>query len=248
MKPNGNTILITGGGSGIGLALADRLHALGNRIILAGRRLDVLEQAAAGRPGMATMQMDLSDASGTDQSAQAIIAAHPELNILINNAGILRYEVLDRHRDLSDAEETITTNLLGPIRLTNALIAHLAEQADAAVINVTSGLAFVPMAAAPTYCATKAAMHSYTLSLRQSLKGRIEVIEIAPPAVQTQLTPGQETRSGYQPLAEFADEVMALLSQQPTPAEILVKQVQPLRHAEAEGHFEEKLALLNMPH
>ncbi|WP_410217789.1 SDR family NAD(P)-dependent oxidoreductase, partial [Paracoccus sp. (in: a-proteobacteria)] len=123
-----------------------------------------------------------------------------------------------------------------------------AEQADAAVINVTSGLAFVPMAAAPTYCATKAAMHSYTLSLRQSLKGRIEVIEIAPPAVQTQLTPGQETRSGYQPLAEFADEVMALLSQQPTPAEILVKQVQPLRHAEAEGHFEEKLALLNMPH
>jgi uncharacterized oxidoreductase len=167
------------------------------------------------------------------------------LNVVINNAGIMRFEALDQARDLSDAEATITTNLLGPIRLTDALTEHLLGQPDAALINVSSGLAFVPLTATPTYSATKAAIHSYTVSLREALKGRIEVIELVPPAVQTDLTPGQATREGYLPLADFIDEVMALFQQQPTPREILVQRVAFLRHAEAEHRFDHAVMSLN---
>jgi len=164
---------------------------------------------------------------------------------LINNAGIMRFETLDHARNLSDAEATITTNLLGPIRLTNALIDHLVAQADAAIVNVTSGLAFVPLVDTSTYNATKAAIHSYTVAMRDALAGKVEVIELAPPAVQTGLTPGQESREGYQPLDEFADEVMALFAQQPTPPEILVQRVAFLRNAEREGRFDETFKQLN---
>jgi uncharacterized oxidoreductase len=155
--------------------------------------------------------------------------------VLVNNAGIMRFERLDAERDLADAEATIATNLLGPIRLTNALINHLSGQADAAIVNVTSGLAFVPLMSTPTYSATKAAIHSYTIALREALRGRVEVIELAPPGVQTDLTPGQSTRPGYQPLEEFADEVMALFASNPTPEEILVKNVQSFRYSERDG-------------
>jgi uncharacterized oxidoreductase len=156
----------------------------------------------------------------------------------------MKFERLDHARDLSDAEATIVTNLLGPIRLTNALIDHLTAQADAAIVNVTSGLAFVPRIDAPTYCATKAAIHSYTVSLRETLKDKVEVIELVPPGVQTDLTPGQVDRSGYMPLNEFADEVMALFARQPTPPEILVERVKPLRTAEAEGRFDAMVTML----
>ncbi len=242
MKPTGNTILITGGGSGIGEALAHRLHDAGNTVIVAGRRPDALARAISGRPNMYTAVLDIDSADGIADFARRVLATHPGLNVLINNAGIMRFEVLNRSRDLADAEATIATNLLGPIRLTNALIDHLAAQFDAAIINVTSGLAFVPLTVTPTYCATKAALHSYTVSLREALQGRVEVIELVPPAVQTGLTPGQETRPGYQPLAEFTDEVMALLDQRPMPSEILVKGVHFLRHAEAEGRFDQAVA------
>ncbi len=245
MKTSGNTILITGGGSGIGEALAQRFHDAGNTVIVAGRRLDALERACAGRDDMHAITLDVESAEGVADFAARLLAAHPALNVLINNAGIMRFETLDRARDLADAETTITTNLLGPIRLTNALIEHLVGQADAAIVNVTSGLAFVPMVAAPTYSATKAAIHSYTVAMRQVLKDKVEVIELAPPAVQTGLTPGQESRPGYQPLDDFADEVMALFAQQPTPPEILVERVGFLRRAEAEGRFDETLVQLN---
>ncbi len=118
-------------------------------------------------------------------------------------------------------------------------------QADAAIVNVTSGLAFVPLVSTPTYSATKAALHSYTIALREALKGKVEVIELAPPAVQTELTPGQSSRPGYQPLNEFIAEVMDLFAQQPTPPEVLVERVRDLRFAEAEGSFEERLVKLN---
>ncbi len=162
--------------------------------------------------------------------------------MLINNAGIMRYEDVAASRDLADAEATIATNLLGPIRLIDALVDHLAAQPDAAIVNVTSGLAFVPLAATATYSATKAAMHSYTVSLREALKDKVEVIELAPPAVQTDLTPGQRDAVGYMPLDAFADEVMALFAQQPTPPEVLVEAVKFLRNAEAEGRFDATVA------
>jgi uncharacterized oxidoreductase len=245
MKISGNTILITGGGSGIGAALAQRFHAQGNRVIVAGRRRDALDAVIAGRDGMFAMTLDVESAEGVEDFASRVIAEHPSLNVVINNAGIMRFEALDVRRDLSDAEATITTNLLGPIRLTNALIDHLTARADGAIVNVTSGLAFVPLVDTPTYNATKAAIHSYTVSLREALKGKVEVIELAPPAVQTGLTPGQENRPGYQPLDEFIDQVMALFGQQPTPAEILVERVRFLRNAEAEGRFDATLQQLN---
>jgi uncharacterized oxidoreductase len=245
MKTTGNTILITGGGSGIGAALAHRFHDLGNTVIISGRRQEALESICAGRANLHALAVDVGDAASIATLAETVIAQYPGLNVLINNAGIMRSEALDRHRDLFDAEATITTNLLGPIRLTNALIDHLAGRPDAAIINVSSGLAFVPLVTSPTYSATKAAIHSYTVAMREALKGKIEVIELAPPAVQTGLTPGQESRAGYQPLDEFIDEVMALFSQQPTPPEILVQRAHFQRFAEAEGRFDQTLTMLN---
>lgn len=245
MKASGNTILITGGGSGIGEALAHRFHDAGNTVVIAGRRQDALDAGAAGRANIHTMTLDIESADAISAFARRVTEAHPALNVLINNAGIMRFEDAATTRDLADAEATITTNLLGPIRLTNALTDQLAAQADAAIVNVTSGLAFVPLLATPTYNATKAAIHSYTVALREVLRGRIEVIELAPPAVQTGLTPGQQSRPGYQPLDAFANEVMALFGQQPTPPEILVERVRFLRDAEREGRFDATLTQLN---
>lgn len=245
MKTSGNVILITGGGSGIGEALAHRFHDAGNTVIVAGRRQEALDKAIAGRPNMHALTLDVESAEGVADFAGRLLSAHPALNILVNNAGIMRFEDAGAKRDLADAEATITTNLLGPIRLIDALIDHLVAQPDAAIVNVTSGLAFVPLVPTPTYNATKAAIHSYTVALRETLKGKVEVIELAPPGVQTDLTPGQANRPGYQPLAEFVDEVAGLFAQSPTPKEILVERVRPLRFAEADGQFDERLAMLN---
>ncbi len=245
MKKSGNTILVTGGGSGIGEALAHRFHDAGNTVIVAGRRQEALDRAIRGRENMAALTLDIEDPIAIEAFARRVVAEHPGLNVLVNNAGIMRFEDATARRDLADAEATVTTNLLGPIRLTNALADHLAAQEGAAIVNVTSGLAFVPLLTTPTYNATKAAIHSYTIALRELLRGKIEVIELAPPAVQTDLTPGQATRPGYQPLGAFADEVMALFAQEPTPSEILVERVKFLRNAEADRRFGETLDQLN---
>ncbi|MDH7637104.1 SDR family oxidoreductase [Sphingomonas oryzagri] len=245
MKSQGNTILITGGGSGIGEALAHRFHDAGNTVIVAGRRQDALDKAIAGRANMHALTLDVESAEGVADFAKRLLAAHPALNVVVNNAGIMRFEDVTKSRDLTDADAMITTNLLGPIRIVDALIDHLVAQEDAAIVNVTSGLAFVPLIATPTYNATKAAIHSYTVAMREALKGKVEVTELAPPAVQTGLTPGQESRPGYQPLDEFTDEVMALFAQVPTPKEILVERVGFLRFAEAQGRFDETVVQLN---
>jgi len=245
MKTTGNTILITGGGSGIGRELALRFNALGNTVIVAGRRKDALEETIAGRDRMHAIALDVEDPDAIAAFAARVVADHPALNVLINNAGIMRREDLTRTRDLRDAEQTIVTNLLGPIRLTNALIDHLAGRPNAAIVNVSSGLAFVPLSGTPTYSATKAAIHSYTVSLREQLKGKVEIIELAPPAVQTELTPGQSTREGYMPLGQFIDEVMALFRQEPTPKEILVERVNFLRWAERDGRFDQAVEMLS---
>ena len=245
MKASGNTILITGAGSGIGAALAQRFHGLGNTVIIAGRRRDALDDVASGHANIIPMTLDVESADVVAKFARQVVAAHPALNVLINNAGIMKLEALEHARDLGDAEATITTNLLGPIRLTDALIDHLASQPDAVIVNVSSGLAFVPLTQAPTYSATKAAIHSYTVSLREVLKGKVEVIELVPPGVQTDLTPGQANRPAYLPLGEFIDEVMRLFAQQPTPPEILVERVEMQRFAEAEHQFDQTLTTLN---
>jgi len=247
VKMTGNTILITGGGSGIGRELAQRFNALGNAVIVAGRRREALEETIAGRDGMSAMHLDVEDPDAIAAFAQRVVAEHPELNVLINNAGVMRREDLTRARDMADCEQTVATNLLGPIRLTNALIDHLVGRPNAAIVNVSSGLAFVPLSHTPTYNATKAAIHSYTVSLRRQLEGRVEIIELAPPAVQTELTPGQSTREGYMPLRDFTEEVMTLFLQQPTPKEILVERVGFLRWAERDGHFDQAVEMLAAP-
>jgi uncharacterized oxidoreductase len=247
MNPTGNTILITGGGSGIGRELARAFQALGNSVIVAGRRRGALDETIGDRADMTAIEVDVEDPAAIAAFAARVVAEHPALNVLVNNAGIMKYEDVTAPRDLGDAEAMIVTNILGPIRLTDALIGHLAAKGDGAIVNVTSGLAFVPLVAAATYSATKAAMHSYTVSLRQQLRGRVEVIELAPPGVQTDLTPGQSVREGYMPLDAYIDEVMALFQQAPTPAEILVQRVRPLRDAEREGRFDAVLAAVNPP-
>lgn len=245
MKTSGNTMLITGGGSGIGRELALRFNALGNTVIVAGRRMEPLEETIAAQHDMHAMALDVEDPTAITTFAERVVAEHSRLNVLINNAGIMRREDLTSTHDIIDAEQTIVTNLLGPIRLTNALTDHLVNQPYAAIVNVSSGLAFVPLSGTPTYNATKAAIHSYTISLREQLKGKVELIELAPPAVQTELTPGQSTREGYMPLDEFIDEVMTLFQVKPTPREILVENVNFLRWAERDGHFDKAVEMLS---
>lgn len=238
MKMSGNTILITGGNSGIGQALAHQFHDRGNTVIVAGRDSERLRAAVEGRPNMHAVTFD----AGRDPAAEfarSVLWEHPALNVLVNMAGIMRWEAIGASRDLSDAEETVVTNLLVPIRLIDAFVDHLKRQVDSAIVNVSSGLAFVPHVKAPTYSATKAAIHSYSVSLREALAGQVEVIELAPPAVRTGLTPGQEAKEEYMPLDEFVSEVMDLFAQEPTPSEILVKRVSFLRFAERESRFDD---------
>tara|TARA_Y100000766_G_C18833354_1_gene569220 strand:- start:193 stop:936 length:744 start_codon:yes stop_codon:yes gene_type:complete len=243
MQTNGNTILITGGGSGIGRELAHKWHDLGNTVIVAGRTQASLDETAAGHANIHTMIVDVGDADDLARFAKKVVEVHPAINVLVNNAGIMRFEDITEERELGDAEATIATNLLGPIRLIDGLIEHLKAQENAAIINVTSGLAFVPMPRTATYSATKAAMHSYTVSLRAKLEGKIEVIELAPPAVQTELTPGQSTREGYMPLDEFIEETMLGFTAEETPQEVLTQNVLFLRNAEAEGRFDKALEM-----
>jgi len=189
MNTTGNTILITGGGSGIGRGLAEAFHKLGNHVIIAGRRKQVLDETVTANPGMSSAVLDIENAASIRAFAAKLIADFPALNAVIHNAGIMRPEnLLAQPEDLADAEAIITTNLLGPIRLTAALLPHLQKQPHAAILTVTSGLAFIPLAMTPTYNATKAAIHSYTQSLRYQLKStKVQVIELIPPYVQTEL-------------------------------------------------------------
>jgi uncharacterized oxidoreductase len=148
---------------------------------------------------------------------------------------------------LDDAEAIVATNLLGPIRLTAALLPHLQKQQRATILNVSSGLGFMPMARTPTYCATKAAIHSYTLSLRAQLcKSNIEVLELIPPYVATNLMDGANNPRAM-PLHKFIGEVMEILKTQPTPAEICVENVKGFRHAAENGNFDTLFARLNPP-
>ena len=241
--------MITGGGSGIGRGLAEELQKLGNHVIIAGRRRGVLEEVAAANPGMSSMVFDIEQANGIRSFVPELLAQFPKLNAVINNAGIMRAErLLEQPEDLADVEAIITTNLLGPIRLTAALIPHFKQQPAATVINVSSGLAFVPLALTPTYCATKAAIHSYSQSLREQLKAtKIEVLEIVPPYVQTDLMNGAVDPRAM-PLKDFIAETIALLTTQPTPQEIMTERVKFLSQAANRGEYETVFNALNAQH
>src|SRR5262245_1671657 len=228
MKLSGNTIFITGGGSGIGRGLAEALQKRGNQVIIAGRRKANLTEVAKANPGMAWVELNVEDPASIASVAKKLIAEHPKFNVLFNNAGVMQIDDVSGPVDDKLIVSTITTNLMGPMRLTSALIEHLKGQKDAYLINNSSVLGFVPLALAAVYSSTKAAMHSYTLSLRYKLKGTpVKVLEIAPPWVQTDmLSSNNEPRA--MPLAEFIAETMQVLGTDAD--EVLVERAKPLRN------------------
>ena len=248
MDMSGNTILITGGGTGIGRALAEAFHALGNKVIIAGRRQSALDETTRANPGMAPLTLDIGNAEAIRAFAQKATAEHPTLNVVIHNAGIMTPEaLLAPDFDLATAEATIATNLLGPIRLNAALLPHLRRQPRATIMTVSSGLAFVPLAMTPTYCATKAAIHSYSQSLRYQLKDTsVQVIEIVPPYVQTELMGSHQANDpAAMPLGEFITETMSILTAAPQATEVCVERVKPLRNAEANGGYQAFVSRFN---
>jgi uncharacterized oxidoreductase len=230
MKLTGNTIFITGGGSGIGRGLAEALHKLGNQVIISGRRSAVLAEVTAANPGMKAVELDVEDPKSIAAVAKSLIVEHPTLNVLMNNAGIMKPDTPNATVDEATLTSTINTNLLGSIRITSAFIEHLKKQPSAAVTYTTSGLAFTPMAMFSVYCATKAALHSYILSQRYALKGTsVKVLEIAPPYVQTELTGSHQLADPRaMPLADYIAETIQVLGTDAD--EVLVKNVLPLRN------------------
>jgi uncharacterized oxidoreductase len=239
MQMTGNTVLVTGGGSGIGRGLAESLHRLGNQVIIAGRRSEPLQAVAEANPGMQVVSLDQGDTADIRRVATMLTDRYRDLNVLVNNAGIQRVEDLTTG-NVGLAEQTVAVNLLGPVRLTSALLPSLLRRPHAAIINVTSGLAFMPSALVPTYCATKAALHSYTQSLRFQLRDTsVQVIEIIPPQVQTALHGERGFDPRAMPLDEYVTETMTLLQTQPQADEIIVERVKSFRFAERDGTYDE---------
>ena len=247
MNISGNTVFIPGSTSGIGLALALELHARGNTVIVGGRRADLLDRIAARHPGIDTVQVDCGDPASIDSAAKEVLARHPDLNVLVAMAGIMRIEDWRRPEEfLASAESVITTNVLGPIRLIAAFIEHLQAQPEATIVTVSSGLAFTPLAVTPSYNASKAAIHMLSESIRlQFADTTVQVVELVPPAVRTSLVSGQETSEVAMPLDEFVAEALALFETQPDATEIQVERVKFLRYGEARGDYDQVVATLN---
>ena len=250
MKLEANTIFITGGTSGIGRALAEALHQRGNKVIIAGRRQTLLAEIAQANRGIDTVQLDINDAQQIKDVAAEVIRRHPSLNVIINNAGIMPFDNAGSG-DYDDAQAVglLQTNLLGPVRISAAFVEHLKRQPEAYIINNSSVLAYLPLATTALYSATKAAIHSYSLSQRFMLRDTsVKVLEIAPPWVDTDLI----HKSGDEramPLGEFIEETLLKLETATT--EVLVDRVLPLRAnqgANEHGLIEQfNLSLLENP-
>jgi len=233
MQLTGNTIFITGATSGIGRGLAEAFHKLGNQVIIAGRRQALLDEVTSANPGMKAIQLDIADPASIEAAAQRLIAENPSLNVLINNAGIMPFDDAAGTIDDTVSQSILTTNLLGPIRMTSALIEHLKRQDRAVIVNNTSVLAYTPLANTAVYSASKAALHSYTLSQRFMLRDTsVRVQEIAPPWVNTDLIKkGDDPRA--MPLDAFIEQTMAGLASDA--AEVVVEAAQGLRNNAGPG-------------
>ncbi len=252
MKISGNTILLTGGTSGIGRALAEALHAKGNTVIVAGRRQALLDEVTGSNPGMAGLAVDLSDPVGIATLAETVKSQFPALNVLINNAGIAGVEDYTADTiDMTHALSTIQTNITGVVQLSAALLPTLRAQPQATLMVTTSGLAFVPYPPGPVYSATKAFMHNWLDALRMQLrKTSVEVLELAPPYVQTELGGARQASDPRaMPLDEYVREVMQILEGGAIEkGEILVERVKPLRTAERDGKYQELLEMFATMH
>lgn len=228
------TALVVGGTSGIGLGLARRLARLGGTVVVGGRRPDPVE-------GLESVQVDVTDPASVLRARDEVLAAHPELDLVVTMSGVMLVEDLLDPAHITAAEATVATNLLGTIRVLDAFTPHLVARGAGAFVTVTSGIAFLPFPPMPTYAASKAGVHAYTQALRAQLAGTgVEVTELVPPAVATG---GQETvNPAALPLDGFLDEVLDLLGRTPTPDEILVRGVQMHRWAERDGTYAELVA------
>ncbi len=212
MKLTGNTIFLTGGGSGIGRALAEALHGLGNKVIISGRRAGHLQKVLEANPGMEALELDVTSPESIARVSAKLIEQHPTLNVLINNAGVMQIDDASGRIEDELITSTITTNLIGPIRLTSALIEHLRKQESAYILLVSSVLGFTPMAMTAVYSATKAALHSYAMSLRFKLRNSsVRVVEVIPPWVRTELLNSSEEPRAM-PLEEFLRETLEALA------------------------------------
>ncbi|MFB8228558.1 SDR family oxidoreductase [Cellulosimicrobium sp. NPDC055967] len=247
MDLTNSTVFIPGATSGIGLALAVALHEQGSTVVVGGRRTALLEQIAAEHPGIDTVRVDTTDPESIASAAKEVLERHPDLDTLVAMAGIMRAE--DWHHPegfLDTAEEIVTTNVLGPIRLVGAFVEHLQTRPSATIVTVSSGLAFAPLAVTPTYDASKAAIHMLSEALRLQLADTsVDVVELVPPSVATDLMPGQRESAFAMPLDDFVTEVVDLLRTQPDAHEILVERVKFLRYGEARGDYDEVVRVLN---
>lgn len=243
MRLTDNTILVTGGGSGIGRGLAIALRKAGNRVVIAGRRTDALRAVADECPGIGYLRLDLTDGQSILRFATEVERQYPDLNVVINNAGVMALENVDAP-DPDSASAVVATNLLGPITLTSLLIPGLKSQPTAAVVNVTSALAFVPMAIAPTYSATKAGLHAYTEALRFLLRdSQVRVVEVAPPRIETEMDGLGD--SFTMTVDDFIDEMLGLMVANPDSDEVIVTAARDLRDAERNGEYAEQFAVVN---
>ncbi|MFF3307402.1 SDR family oxidoreductase [Streptomyces sp. NPDC002952] len=247
MNISGNTIFIPGSTSGIGLALALELRARGNTVIIGGRRTELLERIAVEHPGIGTVRIDTTDAASIASAAKQVLAEYPDLNVLVTMAGVMYAEDWSSPSSfLASAETTVTTNVLGPIRLIAAFVDHLRARPDATIMTVSSGLAFAPLGITPSYNASKAAIHMLSESLRLQFAGTsVRIVELEPPAVRTALMPGHEDNEHAMPLDEFVTEVMDLIEAQPDAEEIQVERVKFLRYGEARGDYDQVVKTLN---
>jgi uncharacterized oxidoreductase len=249
MQMTNNTILITGGTSGIGRALAEAFHDRGNRVIITGRRASLLNEIEKQRPGLVGVQLDVNDSVSLGRVVEDIRARFPELNVLIANAGISHSEeMMGSSWDISIAQEIVETNIMGVLRIVAGFLPVLKARSNATVMATSSALAFVPRADFPAYCASKAFLHSWLQSLRHQLRTiPVEVLELSPPYVQTELTgEAQASDPRAMPLAQYVAEVMKMLEEKrDLNGELILDRDLLRRHAERDGRYQEMFSALN---